>query len=143
MSTFSHAQNFYILKIHLNLFEILNRVLKFENSKYTWKVLSRLKKFISNMDPSEWCNVSVFTLLHDKLEYMHMALFCMVHVWLKFTDTIKKFRLRINFQIFKLDLWFQINSNGFSRHRSFGHCDFCFAGNPLVFVDFPYLCIFS
>ena len=74
MSTFSHAQNFYILKIHLNLFEILNRVLKFENSKYTWKVLSRLKKFISNMDPSEWCNVSVFTLLHDKLEYMQIQI---------------------------------------------------------------------
>ena len=31
------------------------------------------------------------------------------------------FRFRLNFQISKLDLGFQINSNGFSRDRSFGH----------------------
>ena len=31
------------------------------------------------------------------------------------------FRFRLNFQISKLDMGFQINSNGFSKHRSFGH----------------------
>ena len=31
ISAMTHAQNFYLLKIYLNLFEISNRVLKFEN----------------------------------------------------------------------------------------------------------------
>ena len=47
------------------------------------------------------------TLPHDKLKYTHMA-----H---------GNFRFELNFQISKLDLGFQINSNGFSRDRSFQH----------------------
>ena len=52
-SRFSNTQNFYVFKIYLNLFEISNWVLKFENP--VWK-------FISNMDLSEWCNKRVFNL---------------------------------------------------------------------------------
>ena len=33
----------------------------------------------------------------------------------------KKIGFRLNFKISKLDSRFQINSNGFSKHRSFGH----------------------
>jgi hypothetical protein len=38
-----------------------------------------------------------------------------------FKQDKKKFRFELHFQISKLDLGFQINSNGFSRDRSFQH----------------------
>ena len=52
----TYVENFYLLKIHLNLFEIPNQVLKFENLKFFYPVW----KFISNMDPAVWCHVRVF-----------------------------------------------------------------------------------
>ena len=50
-----HAQNFYLLKIHLNLFEISNQVLKFENLIEIWKRIYPVSKFISKMGSVEWC----------------------------------------------------------------------------------------
>ena len=38
-----------------------------------------------------------------------------------FQTRLKKIRIRLNFQISKLDLSFQINSNEFSKDRSFQH----------------------
>ena len=64
----------------------------------------------------------VYSILsHDKNEYTHMAPSFRVHIWNKFLDAIKNFRLKSNFQISKLDLRFQITFDEFSRDRSFGH----------------------
>ena len=60
------------------------------------------------------------SLLRDKFEYTHLAPLRWVQVWNRFSDGINLFRFRLNFQISKLNLRFQINSNGFTRHRSFG-----------------------
>ena len=52
---------------------------------------------------------------------MHMSLLCRVHVWNEFFRMDKaSFRFKLNFQFPKIGLRFQINSNGFSRDRSFG-----------------------
>jgi hypothetical protein len=63
-----------------------------------------------------------------KVEYMHIAPLRRVHVWNRFSDRIILFQIeikfsnfKIRFEISKFDLRFQINSNGFSRDRSFGH----------------------
>ena len=61
-------KKFYVLKIHLNLFEISNQVLKLENLIQIWKFDSYLKifhsvwKFISNMDPAV-CRVCELNLI--------------------------------------------------------------------------------
>ena len=68
---FSNAQNFYLLKIHLNWFEISNRVLKSENLISIWKsiILSE------NLFPT-WllrsATMWLYSILsHDKVEYTH------------------------------------------------------------------------
>ena len=44
------------------------------------------------------------------------------YIWNNFSDIEENFfRFELNFQILKLDLRFQINSNEFSRQISFGH----------------------
>ena len=60
------------------------------------------------------------TLSCEKLEYTYMAPLHGLYVLNKSSEGIKK----MNFQISNLDVRFQINSNGFSRHRSFGHKTF-------------------
>ena len=52
----SYAQNFYLLKIHFNLFEIPNQLLKFEKFYPVWK-------FISNMNPEKLYHVCVFEFI--------------------------------------------------------------------------------
>ena len=61
-----HAQNFYILKIHVNSFEISNRVLKFENLK------SEICQQIQNKPESN--NILHHCLLHSssRLEKAHL-----------------------------------------------------------------------
>ena len=61
------------------------------------------------------------SLSRDKVEYTHIEPLCKVHVWNKFSDRIFLFRFKSNFQISNIVLRFQINSNEFSRYRSFGH----------------------
>ena len=117
----TYAQNFYVLKIHLNLFEISNRVLKFENWIQIWKfsISSEILFQTWTLRSDFMCMYS--TSSHDKLEYMLMAPLRRVHVWKNFKKGYNFFRFKSNIQIQKRDLRFQINSNGFSRHRSFGH----------------------
>ena len=67
-------------------------------------------KFISTMDPEEWCHVCVFIFIPAESKFE-----------INFETGLKMFRFKLNFQISKLDLRFQINSNKFSRHWSFGH----------------------
>ena len=79
----------------LNFFKISNSSLKknilSENLFQIWTVLSG----------AMW----VYSILsHDKNEYTHMAPSFRVHIWNKFLDAIKNFRLKSNFQISKLDL---------------------------------------
>ena len=72
----SHAQNFYLLKIHLNLFEISSQVSKFEN------LIEDQKLFISSENLFQMSQNSFQTwspqssamcvyssLSHDKVEY--------------------------------------------------------------------------
>ena len=56
------------------------------------------------------------TLSYNKIEYRQMAPLHRVRVWNKFWDRIKLSKIQIN-----IGLRFEINSNGFSRDRSFGH----------------------
>ena len=83
-----NAQNFYLLKIHLNFFEISNWVLKFknlisiiilsENSFQTWILRT-----------GAMCVYS--SLSHGKVEYTHIEPLCKVHIWNKFSDRIIQF----------------------------------------------------
>ena len=85
---FSNAQNFYLLKIHLNWFEISNRVLKSENLISIWKSIILSENLFQTwlLRSATMCVYS--SLSHDKDEYMNMALLCRVYVWNKFSDSI-------------------------------------------------------
>ena len=52
------------------------------------------------------------------------------------------FRFKLNFKILKLYLRFQINSNGFSRYRSFGHYCSCLSCQTAVHWPFAMYDIF-
>ena len=111
-----HLQCYNVENFYLYLFEISNTVLEFEKS-----LSCRSENLFQIWTPRSGAMCKYSTLSHDKLEYTHMAPLLRVHVWNKFSDKIKNFRFRLNFQISKLDLGFQKNSNGFSSNRSFGH----------------------
>ena len=107
-----------MLKIRLNLFESSNLLLRFENLILIliliWILFLSSLKIWSNMDQMEWCHVCVF-------EFIMWQGWIQAHYTAPFekkSDGIKKFQIW-NY-ISKLDFRFQINSNGFSRHRSFG-----------------------
>ena len=88
----TNAQNFYVLKIHLNLFKISNHIWNFfiqaENLFQTWLL------WIDTM----WMYLA---LSHDKLEYTHIAPFCRVHIWNRFWGGIKLFQIWALFSNFK------------------------------------------
>ena len=105
-----YAQNFYVLKIRLNLFEISTWVFSYENLIWIWHFLSCLKIYFKH---GPWGVVPCACI-----QVYHVS---GVHVWNRFSDRTNFFRFKLNFKILKLYLRFQINSNGFSRDRSFGH----------------------
>ena len=76
----ANAQKFYLLKIQLNLFEISNRVLKFENWIKIWNF------FI----PFE--NLFQIWTLRDGAMCMY-SFYHAIYVWNKFSDRIKKIQV--------------------------------------------------
>ena len=119
----SNVENFYLLKIHLNLFEIPNWVLKIENLISIWKFFILSENLFQSwiLRSGAMCVYLNLSLSCNKVEYMHIAPLCGVHVWNRIWDRMNFFQIQITFTNFKLYLRFQINSNGFSRDRSFGH----------------------
>ena len=108
LDSFSYAQNFYLLKIYLNLIEISNRVLKFEHC-IKWPCIVQCAcirlNHIINLNTCTWPH-SAGSIFKSK------------------------------FQISNLNLRFQINSNRFSRGRSFGHkYPICF----LIHISFVFM----
>ena len=105
-------------------------------------------KFISNMEPVKWCNVCGFNLItwwtRKKSTWQHSAASTFE---IDFQTEQNFFRLKLYFQISKLDLRFQIGSNEFSSNRSFGHqCLFVFAiikdrapFKSINYIDWPCL----
>ena len=104
MSLLYWTKNFYLLKIHLNLFEISNWVLKFENLISIWKSIILSENLFQT-----WILQSGTMCLYSS--FLH-AIFFYVR------SLIKLCQISGNV---KTHLRFQINSNGFSRHRSFGY----------------------
>ena len=83
---------------------------------------------ISHMDPEERCHVHVSKfIMRWYWIHPHCTTTLQVHIWNKFSDRINFFRFKSNFQIFKLNLRFQIYSNEFSRDRWF----------PCTFLPLP------
>ena len=115
-----YAQNFYLLIILLNLFEISNRVLEFKNSISIWKCIILPENLFQTciLRRGAMCVYSSWS--RDKVEYMHIEPLCKLRgpglKWI-FRLDIFFFRFKSNFQISKLVWRFQINSNGFLRHR--------------------------
>ena len=104
----SYAQNFYLLKIHLNLFEISNWVLKFENMIQIWKSFI-LSENLFQIWTLQICAICVFSsLISDKVEYMHFAPLRKAHVCIKFSGGVKLFQIWNKFSNFKT--WFEIST---------------------------------
>ena len=102
---------FFYVEIPFEFFEIWIFFIQSENSFQTWTLWS--------------CVMCVFSSLsRGKVEYVHITPLHGVHVWNRFSDRTNFFQIWIRFSNFKLYLRFQINSNGFSRDRSFGHQNF-------------------
>ena len=115
----SYAQKFYLLKIYLNLFEISNRVLKFGNVIYIWKSFI-LSEYLFQTWTRQNGAMCVFQVHHVvRLNTFLYTTGSMFEIDFQTGQTF--FRFRLNFKIAKLYLRFQINSNRFSRDRSFGH----------------------
>ena len=81
----TYAQNFYLLKNHLNLFEtnwvsIWKRIILSENLFQTWILRS-----------GDMCVYS--SLSRDKVEYTHIEPLCEVHIWKKKSDRIIYFQI--------------------------------------------------
>ena len=117
----NYAQNFYVLKICLNSFEITIWGLKCENSIQIWKYFILSENLFQIWIPWSGAMCVYSTLSHEKVEYTHNEPLLRVHVWNQFSNGKFFFKFELHFQISKLDLGFQINSNGFSRDRSFQH----------------------
>ena len=64
------------------------KIIKFDSNLKKFDFVS---KFISNMDPAEWCHVGYSTLSRGKLEYTHMAPLGMGQVWKKSSKGMKIF----------------------------------------------------
>ena len=99
----------------MNLFEISNRVLKFENLIQIWKSFIPSENLFQTWALQGGAMCMYSTLSRDKLENMNMVPLSRVHVWHKF------FRFELSFQLSKFDLRFWKKSNRFSRDKSFGH----------------------
>ena len=121
VSTKTNAQNFYLSKIRLNFFEISNTVLKNENLIQICKSFLCLKIYFnhgtSRVVPCA-C-VQVYHVIRFNTYTWHHSAGSMFEI--HFQTEWQIFRSKSNFQISKLDLRFQKNSNRFSRHRSFRH----------------------
>ena len=66
----SHAQNFYLLKIRLNLFEISHLVLKFEN---LMEIIIPFENLFQTWTPWSGAMCMCSSLSSDKVEHTHMA----------------------------------------------------------------------
>ena len=110
----TNAQNFHLLKIHLNLVEIWNRVLKFENLIQIWKSFIPSQNLFQTRTMQSGAMCVYSSVSRDKVKYYTT----LQGPSLKyiFTCDNRFFRFILNFQISKLNLRFQINYNGFSRH---------------------------
>ena len=116
-----HAENFYVLNILLNLFEISKQVLKFENLIQIWKKISCLKSYFKH-GPRRVVQCECIKLYHMIRLNTHTLNHSAKSTFeINFQTGQFIFRFKSNFLISKLVLRFQINSNWFSRHRSFGH----------------------
>ena len=73
-----------LLKIHLNLFEISNRVLKFETLILIWKSFISSENLFQTWTLRNSAMYMYSSLSRDKLEYMHIATLLGVHVWNNF-----------------------------------------------------------
>jgi hypothetical protein len=114
-----------------NPFEFIwNLKSSFEIWKFDLNLLKfyPVRKFISNTDPLEWYLPGLYTVQVWRFFYFKYGSFRVVHTMTVQGSSLKifrwdyfLFRFILNFQISKLDLRFQINSNGFSRHRDSGH----------------------
>ena len=65
----AHAKNFYLLKIHLTLFEISNRVLKFENLIQIWKSFIPSENLFQTFTLRSGAMCVYSSLSYDKDEY--------------------------------------------------------------------------
>ena len=65
----SNVQNFYLLKIHLNWFEISNQVLKFENLISIWKSIILSEHLFQTWILQSGAICVYSSLLRDKVEY--------------------------------------------------------------------------
>ena len=101
ISTFSNAQNFYLLKIHLNLFEISYRGLKFEKIIKIWKSFIPSENGFQTRTPLRSGAMCMYSSLScDEVEYMHIVL---LHFWNRFSEKIKK-KSYSNFK-FQSSIW--------------------------------------
>ena len=105
---FINGQNLYVSKIRLNLFEISNRVLKFENLIQIWKYFILSENLFQIWIPWSGAMCVYSTLSHEKVEYTHNEPLLRVHVWNQFSNGIKKFQIWITFSNFKT--WFGISN---------------------------------
>ena len=90
----TNAQNFYVLKIHLNSVKISNHVLIFENLFEICKSFISPEKIFQTWTLWSGATMWVYSSFScDRLKYTHMAPVHMVHVWNKFSDGIKRFQI--------------------------------------------------
>ena len=77
------VENFYLLKIHLNLFETSDQVLEFENLIQIWKSFLPSENLFQTGTLGSGAMCMYSSLSHDKVEYTHIAPLRRVHVWNK------------------------------------------------------------
>ena len=102
----SIAQNFYVLKIRLNFFEISNQVLKFNNLIQICLFSIQYENLFETL--SQWIGAMCVysTISCDKLEHMmSMAPQCRDHAGNKFWDVWNKFSDRIRVFKFQNLIW--------------------------------------
>ena len=90
-------KNFYVLKIHLNLFEISNQVLKLENLIQIWKFFVPSENLFQNWtlkSGAMWLYSSLScSKVKYNIQYMHIAPLHGVHVWNVFWDRTNFFQI--------------------------------------------------
>ena len=81
-----------------------------------------------------------FSQVYHKVENTHMAPFCRIHFWYKFSDGIKLFQIQI--QISNFEPWFKISNKlkwifkrWYFSVLVFGLCELCLAKQTLKNSD--------
>ena len=94
----SNAQNFYVLKICLNLFEI---------SREIWTFLIQSQNLFQTLSLRSSAMCVYSTLSYHKYEYTSMAPLHRVHGWNKFWDRFNSFQIKIKFSNYKtgFEIW--------------------------------------